>query len=200
MRSRDTRREILNAAQRLIEAEGIMRLTTKEIAREADCAEGTLFKYFKRKEDICLAVVLENAPLFREAIEKLRPGEGTVAKNFENMALAAIDFFEKLMPLTLSLFADATLLARHRREMRKHGRGPEDVFGLIGRYVDSERKLGRIDRHAVPESVAALLLGPCFHRVLIRQVTGKDLSRTSDQKFVSAVVRTLMRGLHGDNA
>ena len=43
MNSRNTRQQILNAAQRLIEKGGFIRLTTKEIAQEAGCAEGTIF-------------------------------------------------------------------------------------------------------------------------------------------------------------
>src|SRR5882724_952646 len=66
MRGRNTRQRILDATQRLIEKDGFARLTTNEIAQEADCAEGTIFKHFKSKDNLCLAVVLENAPRFKE--------------------------------------------------------------------------------------------------------------------------------------
>src|SRR3982074_3278507 len=78
MNVQNTRQQILNAAQRLIETGGFLRLTTKEIAREAGYAEGTLFKHFARKEDLCLAVVLENSPKFRETLAKEHPGERSV--------------------------------------------------------------------------------------------------------------------------
>jgi AcrR family transcriptional regulator len=107
------RRQILDAAQRLIETAGVMRLTTKEIAREARCTEGTLFKHFKRKEDLCIAVVLENAPRFKETIARKQPGRRTVEKNLEDIALAAVRFSEKLIPLGVTLLADTKLLARH---------------------------------------------------------------------------------------
>ncbi len=112
MNVKNTRQQILNAAQRLIETEGVIRLTTKEIAREAQCAEGTLFKHFKSKEDLCIAVVLENAPRFKETIARMEPGKRVVAKNLEEIALAAIRFSEKLIPLGVTLLADAKLLAR----------------------------------------------------------------------------------------
>lgn len=195
-KARNTRAEILDAAQRLIEAAGIMRLTTKEIAREAGCAEGTLFKYFKRKEDICLAVVLENAPKFRESIAQVRPGARTVAKNLVTLGIAAIAFFEKLIPVTVSLFADVDLLTRHREEMARHERGPHDVFDLISAYIRSEQRLNRIGNKVAPLSAAALLLGPCFHRVYIREALGRDLALVSDQAFVTSLVHTLLIGLN----
>ena len=194
-KTRNTRAEILGAAQRLIEAEGIMRLTTREIAREAGCAEGTLFKYFKHKEDICLAVVLENAPKFRKAILQVRPGDSTVPKNLVMIGRAAIDFFEKLIPLTASLFADVDLLMRNRADRAEHGRGPQDVFQLISTYIKGEQRLGRIHREIAPLSAAGLLLGPCFHRAFMRHALGKDLVPVKDRAFVTSLVDALFAGL-----
>ena len=125
----------------------------------------------------------------------MQVGVSTVAKNLEGGALAALDFFEKLIPLSVSLFADAELLARHRQQMQKHQRGPADVFDFIASYIEAEQGLGRIDNHIDPKSAAALLLGPCFHRVFIRQVMGRYLSVSTDQVFVVALVKTLTLGL-----
>jgi AcrR family transcriptional regulator len=195
MNVRNTRQQILNAAQRLIETEGVIRLTTKEIAREAQCAEGTLFKHFKSKEELCLAVVLENAPKFKEAIARMEPGKLAVAKNLEDIALAAIRFSEKLIPLGVTLLADAKLLARHRHGMDDGARGPKEVFDLVATYVAGEQRLGRIGRHAKPLSVAALLFGPCFHWVFVRQAIGKNFLPVKDREFVAGLVATLMNGL-----
>jgi len=178
-----------------METGGYASLTTKQIAQEAGCAEGTLFKYFKRKEELCLAVVLENSPKFREAIAGVQHGKSTVAKNLERIALAAISFFDKLLPLVVALLANMELLTEHRRVMREHGRGPKDVFELIATYIEGEQQLHRIGSRVAPTSAAALLLGPCFHRVLIRQVMGNDLFPSSDRDFVTALAATLLDGL-----
>lgn len=195
MEARNTRQRILDAAQTLIERGGFIRLTTKEIAHEAACAEGTIFKYFKRKDDLCLAVVLENSPRFKETIAKKRGGRGTVRKNLEDIACAAIRFSDKLIPLAASSFADAKLLERHRAAMRKGGGGPKDVFDLIAAYIAEEQQLGRINREAAPLTVAALLMGPCFHWAFLRQGMGKNLLPMNDQEFATGLVAVLLRGL-----
>src|SRR4030088_1113778 len=141
MSVQNTRQQILNAAQRLIETGGFLRLTTKEIAREAGYAEGTLFKHFARKEDLCLAVVLENSPKFRETLAKVHPGERSVVKNLEDMALAAIPFSAKLIPLGVTLLADASLLDRHRQAAQEPGQGPRAVFDLLAAYIEGEQRL-----------------------------------------------------------
>ncbi len=49
-----TQERILQAALQLFRDKGIERTTTKEISRKAGIAEGTLFNYFKTKEDLAL--------------------------------------------------------------------------------------------------------------------------------------------------
>jgi hypothetical protein len=40
-----------------------------------------------------------------------------------------------------------------------------------------------------------LLFGPCFQRVFIRQVVGKNPAPADDRKFIAALVGTIMQGL-----
>jgi AcrR family transcriptional regulator len=188
-----TRQKILDAAQRLLETGGLARLTTKELAAAAGCAEGTLFKHFRSKEDIIIAVVMENAPRFREAVSQLRHAERSVEKNLEELALMCIHFAEKLIPLGASLLGDSALLARHR--LLDPGRGPKETHELIADYIVQEQKAGRIDGKVEPLSVALLLFGPCFHRVFIRQVVGRNPPPVDDRKFITGLVATIMRGL-----
>src|SRR5215471_1623225 len=49
-----TKERILNAALQLFREKGLEGTTTKEISRKAGIAEGTLFNYFKTKEDLAL--------------------------------------------------------------------------------------------------------------------------------------------------
>jgi AcrR family transcriptional regulator len=195
MNASDTRQQILDAAQRLIETGGLVRFATKEMAREVDYIEATFFRHFKRKEDLCLAVVLENSPKLKDAILQKRPGRNSVTKNLEAIALAAIRFSEKLIPLGVTLFADGQLLERHRRAMHEGARRPKEVLDLLVTYIDGEQRLGRIDQHVDPLSAAALLFGPCFHWAFIRHGMGRNLLAMKDKEFVVDLVATLMRGL-----
>lgn len=194
MATNTTRQKILDAAQRLLETDGLARLTTKELAAAAGFAEGTLFKHFRTKEDIVLAVVMENAPRFREAVSQLGHTDKTVERNLEELALMCIRFAEKLIPLGASLLGDSALLARHRA-LLDPGRGPKETHELIADYIAEEEKAGRVDARIEPLSVALLLFGPCFHRVFIRQVVGKNPPPTDDRKFIASLVATMMRGL-----
>ena len=185
--------QILEATQRLIETGGLLRFATTAMAREVDGA--TIFREYKRKEDLCLTLVLENSPKFKAAILQKRPGRNSVTKNLETIALAAIRFSEKLIPLGVTLCADAPLLERHRQALRDGRKGPKEVLDLLGGYIDAEQRLGRINERVDPLSAAALLFGPCFHWAFVRHGMGRNVLPMKDKEFVAELVATLMQGL-----
>jgi len=191
MNARMTCQQILEATQRLIETGGLIRLS----AQEADDADATILRDCKRREDLCLTLVLENSPKFKDAIPQKRPGKNSVTKNLEAIALAAIRFSEKLIPLGATLCADAQLLERHRQAIREGRKGPKEVLDLLVGYIDAEQRLGRINEHVDPLSAAALLFGPCFHWAFVRHGMGKDVLSMKDREFVVDLVATLMQGL-----
>jgi AcrR family transcriptional regulator len=57
-----TRQRILEAAKELFQSAGFEATTTRDIAREAGIAAGTLFNYFPTKEAIVLALVMTSGP------------------------------------------------------------------------------------------------------------------------------------------
>ena len=68
-----TRAQLVDAAERVLRSKGLARATTKEIAREAGCAEGTLYLHFADKLDLVRAVHEKLLPAFIEVVSHL-PG------------------------------------------------------------------------------------------------------------------------------
>jgi AcrR family transcriptional regulator len=58
-RSEDKRNAILDAATRVFAERGLTAAPTSEISKEAGVAEGTLFTYFKTKDDLMNALYQE---------------------------------------------------------------------------------------------------------------------------------------------
>jgi len=65
------RREILSAAERVFAAKGFFPTTMSEIAQEAEFGTGTLYKYFKSKEDLYFTLIDEKV----EEINRLAKAE-----------------------------------------------------------------------------------------------------------------------------
>jgi TetR/AcrR family fatty acid metabolism transcriptional regulator len=65
----DKKQRILQAAVRAFSEKGYAEVTIAEIARRADVATGTIYEYFKNKEDVLLSISEEH---FRENLEQLK--------------------------------------------------------------------------------------------------------------------------------
>jgi AcrR family transcriptional regulator len=190
-----TRKYILEAAEQMLQTKGLARLTNKEIAEAAGCAEGTLYKHFDTKEALILAAIEENIPDFLSVVREDRVGEGTIEENVRDIALAAIRYYRKLLPLSTALFADIELLNHFRLWMKEQKGGPSSIYERVASYVAAEQRLGRLNQAVDPFSFAALLLGSCHQYVYIQYFQGYDPFPVSEEKFVAGIVQTLLLGV-----
>ncbi len=89
---------IIEAAIRLFSEKGIKATTIKDIAREADVAEGTLYRHWKGKEDLAQEIFYENMKRFKQELEdEIRDVKGT--KNRLRGAIVAFYAFAHREPL-----------------------------------------------------------------------------------------------------
>jgi AcrR family transcriptional regulator len=75
------RQEMLTAAIELFSEKGFHNVSMQEIARRAEFAIGTLYKFFKNKEDLYRSIIKEQADIFHEAlITSLDEGDNEIEK------------------------------------------------------------------------------------------------------------------------
>jgi AcrR family transcriptional regulator len=193
-----TRAQLIDAAERVLRTRGLARATTKEIARAAGCAEGTLYLHFTDKLDLVRAVHERLLPAFIEVVRHLpdRAGTGTVAANLTEVAGSALRLYRDLMPIGSSLFADPELLERFRGLLAERGGGPHRAWEPLVAYLRAEQALGRVDVQADPAAAALLLLGACQQLVFVELMTGPETLPFRDRPDPAAeLVATLMTGL-----
>jgi AcrR family transcriptional regulator len=76
-----TRRRILEAARRLFSRDGFDRSATRDLAREAGIAAGTLFNYFPTKEAVAMSLAAEALDEARAAYDRKRRGEESLEED-----------------------------------------------------------------------------------------------------------------------
>jgi AcrR family transcriptional regulator len=193
-----TRAQLVDAAERVLRAKGLARATTREIAREAGYAEGTLYLHFADKLDLVRAVHERLLPAFIELVGHLpgKAGTGTVQGNLTELARGALQLYRDILPLGSSLFADPELLERFRTRMRELGGGPHRAYEPIVAYLEAEQALGRVAAGADLVGAGGLLLGGCQQHVFVEQLSGPDLAPLGDRpSTAAALVRALLAGL-----
>jgi AcrR family transcriptional regulator len=196
--STGTRARLVDAAERVLRTKGLARATTKEIAREAGYAEGTLYLHFADKLDLVRAVHEKLLPAFIEVVQDLpgRAGTATVQGNLTELADSALRMYRDLLPLGSSLFADPELLGRFRSLLAERGGGPHRAWEPVVAYLRAEQALGRVAPDADPAAAALLLLGACQQLVFVELMTGPETLPFRHRPDPAAeLVATLLAGL-----
>jgi AcrR family transcriptional regulator len=190
----DTRRRIIEATIRLIETEGLAATTTRRIAREVGCADGTLYVHFANRVDLLLAMLEQAIPSFLEPMRTLRGrvGRRTVSANLTDAAGAALALYDRGGPIWAALFSEPPLLAAYREEMSRRGFGPRVPREAIIDYVHQERKAGRIAPSVSGAGVAGALLGGVFQRAFVSHFLGIARPIDEDRRFVRELVDTIL--------
>jgi len=178
-----TRQAILTAALDLFAQKGFYRTTTQAISRRARIAEGTLFNYFRTKEDLALYFFdqellsmmewfrrerrLQQAPLpeklfalVHHLLERLNPYEEFIGAVY----LRALQPSSKLSPLSLRSQEHNLRYLRFIRDILSEAQAEGEIpeLGDIGAYAFSLFHLAVItywlqDRSAGKEQTLALL-------------------------------------------
>lgn len=181
-----TRDRILDAAEAIMRRDGLVRATTKEIAREAGCSEALLYKHFPDKRDIFLRVLTDRSPRLDTA--DAMPGTGTVVGNLESMMATMLEFYAQNFPVAVSIFSSSDLLGGHRDAMAARGAGPHAPSRLLARYLEQEVQLGRLPPLDT-DAIAHLLTGAALHEAFLATYTGQPIREAAPlaQRLVGAI-------------
>ena len=201
--SPDQKERLLAATERLLSSHGLGCVSTRDIARAANVAEGALYHHFGDKAELILSVVLHQLGDFPEVLQSLplQVGQHTVQKNLETVLESAFAFHHRITPLMCSLFADQELLVKVRGMMNERSMGPGRGAFAIAAYLRAEQQLGRVAASAVPETVAELMMAVSVNTALCDQFfCGSSDAKGKPRQRLREAVGALMTGLQPVNA
>jgi AcrR family transcriptional regulator len=194
----DQKERLLAATGRLLSSQGLGCVSTRDIARAANVAEGALYHHFGDKAELIVSVVMHQLGDFPEVLQSLplQVGQNTVQKNLETVLESAFAFHHRITPLVCSLFADQDLLAKVRGMMNERSMGPGRAAVAIAAYLRAEQQLGRVGASADPETISELMIAVSFNTAMCDQFFcgGSDRKGKARQRLRESV-RALMVGL-----
>ncbi|GAA4570636.1 TetR/AcrR family transcriptional regulator [Micromonospora coerulea] len=190
------REHLIAAAGRLVARRGVAGLTVRDIAREAEVADGVLYNHFADKEEL-LAYALHAHVRAVEAEQEgasPRPGEGTVEANLRAYLQRALALHAAILPAFAGLTTQPKLLAR-LAELPTPLDGGQGLRTEIAGYVRAERELTRVAATISPDAVATLVVGVCHDLVLGRLLDPAGPPPEPSPDLVDALVATLLHGV-----
>jgi AcrR family transcriptional regulator len=156
---REVRRQLFDAAERVLLREGPGGLTSRAVTTEAGCAKGVLHRHFADFDAFLAELVLDRIDRMDPQAAALREaaGTGTVTGNL-TAALTAL--FESVAVRLVSLItARDGLRARLRETIPAGVPVLTEGSAMITAYLAAERDLGRIAADANPELLAFPMIG-----------------------------------------
>jgi len=170
-----TRQVLIDAAAEVFLKRGFARATTKEIARTAGLAEGTIYRHFDDKYALFHEVFLARSG---ETVEELarfpeRAGQGTVRDNLDDLLQLIGRMAEHATTLMASMWADPEVARRFEAYVREHApKGPEaGPIGIVAAYIRAEQELGRIRADVAAEEAAAVVASVPFASAMGRALS-----------------------------
>ena len=95
-REREIRsKDIIDAAENLFFSKGYDNVSMNDIAHETEMARGTLYKYFKNKNDIIAAIAIRASKIINEMFKKINEKDNTGIEKIITICLLYYDFYKQ---------------------------------------------------------------------------------------------------------
>ena len=195
MRDPDKPQQIIEAAVRVFAREGYYNSRVSDIAREAGIAAGTIYLYFKTKDDILVTLFRDKMAEFVGALRKAIAGEPDAASKVRRLVSLHFSMLEENPDL-------AEVVQVELRQGQKFFRGASSqeigaYFALIGSVLEEGVAEGRF-RSGLPVKVATKMLFGAMDQMATSWVLGKrgyQLVATAD-----AVAEIFLQGVAAHTA
>jgi len=180
-RSSETEQVILQVTRELLVECGVQGLTIEKVAARAGVAKTTIYRRWRDKDELALAVVLDMV----EQVVKLPELGDTRAEllAFVNAAVEVLGstLMGRVMQGLVSDLATDPELAQAFRDRVVSVRD-----GEVERLVERGIARGDLRPDTDPETAHELLIGPVYYRLLL---SGRPLNRAFAKRNVDAVLR-----------
>ncbi|MCS7215285.1 MAG: helix-turn-helix domain-containing protein [Thermodesulfovibrio sp.] len=189
----DTKKKILKSALRLFSQKGYLGTTTKEIAKEAQIAEVTLFRYFNSKERLFIEVLKSQSflPTLKDLIPKIRQ------KDYKEALKTVSKYYLNLLKKKKDLICIMhTEIFQYPAQIRAiHSKMIHEVYLVFASYLEELKNNGIIKKDLDCKYASLAYFGMLFNlfikkELLKRRIDFKRALQTYIEIFYEGTRRT----------
>lgn len=205
-RGGDKRERILTAAERIFARHGFFAAKVSDVAKEAGVADGTIYLYFKSKDDLLISLFERRMQQVNEA---LRESVAGIASPREQLR-AFIKTYLQLVHDEPTAVEVLTIELRQSSKFMKEYENPQfaDFLRLLGGIIADAQERKELDR-SIPAHVAARMIFGVLDElalawVLAKQPLAGGAAGTRPKKFdivraADWVITLVTRGLNQES-
>ena len=190
------RDDILKAALKVFARKGYNYTKMIDIAREADIGKGTIYEYFRSKEDILLTAYNQYVQRSRRVVDDILAGSVSPLEKIRQIILQTISIYAQ-DPSVMRVFFDFWIESTHNDSVTDMDfkKLYADYRSLAKRLLDEAQAAGQI-RRDIGKHVSSILIAVVEGTFLqwIIDPEAFDLSEMAED-----IVDTLIRGLAAPN-
>jgi TetR/AcrR family fatty acid metabolism transcriptional regulator len=205
-RASDKRERILSAAERIFARHGFFAAKVSDVAKEAGVADGTIYLYFKSKDDLLISLFERR---MQQVNDTLRAAVANVKSPREQLR-AFIKAYLQLVHDEPSAAEVLTIELRQSSKFMKEYENPQfaDFLRMLGGIIGAAQDTGELDSGIPPHVAARMIFGMldelALAWVLTKQPFGPGAAGARPKKFdivraADWVTTLVMRGLEKES-
>jgi AcrR family transcriptional regulator len=184
------RAAFVDHARRLVQREGASALTMRALAAEAGCAVGLPYKVFTDRLDLVVEICVVELERLSGAFDGRATGAASdsVGTNLAWFAEVLLD--SPAVALLPEVFADDVASKSVGQRMQASGLGPAGLESAVARYIDTEKRRGRVGGDVDASAVAFFVVG-AVHNLIVAGDAWNRPSRRKLRRHLNALTSLL---------
>jgi TetR/AcrR family fatty acid metabolism transcriptional regulator len=184
-RASDKRERILTAAERIFARHGFFAAKVSDVAKEAGVADGTIYLYFKSKDELLISLFERR---MQQVNETLRAAIEGIASPRAQLS-AFIKAYLRLVHDEPAAAEVLTIELRQSSKFMKEYENPQfaDFLRMLGGIIAAAQDKGELDSGIPPHVAARMIFGMldelALAWVLTKQTFGASAAGTRPKKF-----------------
>ena len=183
LRGESKKRLILQVANEVFAEKGFQEATISQIAQKAKIAEGSIYDYFKNKEDLLFSIPEERMESFLFGLQEHLKGMRGALEKLRKLIWYHLDFYERNQDYTRILLLDLRQNPRFNQSR---------AYGMIRQYskmilqvIEEGKKEKSIRREVDSYILRDLILGTIEHFSIRGFIMGRfpNLSEAAEQLY-----------------
>jgi AcrR family transcriptional regulator len=151
--------EILEAASRVFAEKDFHEVLIDEIAEAGGIGKGTVYRYFRTKEDLYFATILHGLDRLDKVLSEALPQEASPARRLHRIATEILSFFWHQRSLLMLLYRDERSLRARGGDLReRHDRLVRLVQEAIVEGIE-RREFRGVDPYTAAEMFLGMIRG-----------------------------------------
>jgi len=188
-KSEHIREAIVRGAAEVFSSREFHEVLTDDIAQHVGVGKGTLYRYFRSKEELYLAAIGDSLRELHASVTAVLAEDAPLVPTIERLVRTLIAYFwERRDFFVLMHRLEPKLKAKERSEWRQRR---DEIVDLLRRRIDRAVQRGEIARvhgRVATEALLGMIRGACVYRQPSDR--REDVAHTIVQLFLHGIVST----------